>query len=96
MTTVQISWYLFAFHCIGEAVYCDDIPKFENEAFLSLVTSKKSHAKIISIDPSEALQLPGVLAFYSAKDLPKEHNKWGPIFQDEEVFASEKVRFTLS
>uniref|UniRef100_A0A0A9WB52 xanthine dehydrogenase n=1 Tax=Lygus hesperus TaxID=30085 RepID=A0A0A9WB52_LYGHE len=75
----------------GEAVYCDDIPRFENEAYLSLVLSKKSHAKILSIDASAALEIPGVYGFFSAKDISKEHNKWGPIFQDEELFASEKV-----
>lgn len=30
----------------GEAVYCDDIPHFENELYLALVTSTKAHAYI--------------------------------------------------
>ncbi|KAK9496648.1 hypothetical protein O3M35_013084 [Rhynocoris fuscipes] len=75
----------------GEAVYCDDIPRQENELYLSLVLSKKAHAKIISIDPSEALAIDGVVAFFSAKDIPKELNHFGSIVQDEEVFISEKV-----
>ncbi|XP_014251317.1 xanthine dehydrogenase-like [Cimex lectularius] len=75
----------------GEAIYCDDIPKFENELFLSLVVSTKAHAKIVNIDPSAALAMEGVVAFFSAKDVPKELNHTGPVIQDEEVFASEKV-----
>lgn len=30
----------------GQAVYCDDIPRHENELSLKLVTSTKAHAKI--------------------------------------------------
>ncbi|KAG5679788.1 hypothetical protein PVAND_009326 [Polypedilum vanderplanki] len=69
----------------GEAIYCDDIPKHENELYLSLVLSTKAHAKIISIDASEALKQPGIHAFYSAKDLTKDQN----YFMNEELFTSE-------
>lgn len=31
----------------GEAVYCDDIPRYENELYLTVVTSTKAHAKIM-------------------------------------------------
>jgi len=31
----------------GEAVYCDDIPLYENELHLALVTSSKAHAHIL-------------------------------------------------
>lgn len=75
----------------GEAVYCDDMPRFENELYLALVFSTKAHAKVISIDESEALKQPGVHAFFSAKDLTHHQNEVGPIFHDEEIFISEKV-----
>lgn len=75
----------------GEAIYCDDLPKFENELYLGLVLSTKAHANIISIDESEALCQPGVHRFFSAKDLTEDQNKVGPIFHDDEVFASKKV-----
>ncbi|KAI4788226.1 hypothetical protein KUCAC02_035989, partial [Chaenocephalus aceratus] len=29
----------------GEALYCDDVPLYENELFLALITSTKAHAK---------------------------------------------------
>lgn len=75
----------------GEAIYCDDMPTAENELYLAFVFSTKAHAKLISIDPAEALNMPGVVAFYSAKDLTPEQNKIGPIFHDEELFISQKV-----
>jgi xanthine dehydrogenase/oxidase len=75
----------------GEAVYTDDIPKQENELYLALVLSTKAHAKILSIDTSEALAMPGVHRFFSSKDLSNEENKVGPVFHDEELFISEMV-----
>lgn len=75
----------------GEAVYIDDVPKYENELYLALVLSTRAHAKLLSIDASEALKQPGVHAFFSAKDLTPQQNEFGPIFHDEEVFISAKV-----
>uniref|UniRef100_A0A1Y1M1D6 Xanthine dehydrogenase n=1 Tax=Photinus pyralis TaxID=7054 RepID=A0A1Y1M1D6_PHOPY len=75
----------------GEAVYLDDIPTYSNELYLALVTSTRSHANIISIDPSEALRTEGVHAFFSAKDLSSHCNRFGPIIHDEEIFASKTV-----
>ncbi|XP_061899697.1 aldehyde oxidase 1-like isoform X1 [Entelurus aequoreus] len=54
----------------GEAVYCDDLPTIDGEHFLALVTSSKAHAKIISVDVSNALLLPGVIDVITAKDIP--------------------------
>lgn len=75
----------------GEAVYCDDMPKFENELYLALVLSTRAHAKLLSIDAAEALRLPGIHAFFSAKDLTPDQNQMGAIYKDEEVFVSTKV-----
>ncbi|GAB6020637.1 hypothetical protein CHUAL_003308 [Chamberlinius hualienensis] len=73
----------------GEAVYCDDIPSYENELHLALVTSSRAHARIVSINLEKALQRPGVVTFMCHQDVA--NNTSGPIFQDEEVFASKKV-----
>lgn len=35
-----------AMQASGEAVYCDDIPRYDNELYLRLVTSTRAHAKI--------------------------------------------------
>ncbi|XP_075385060.1 aldehyde oxidase 2-like [Tenrec ecaudatus] len=57
-------------HATGEAVFCDDIPVVDKELVMALVTSTRAHAKIISIDSSEALELPGVVDVITAEDIP--------------------------
>ncbi|XP_068222819.1 xanthine dehydrogenase/oxidase [Palaemon carinicauda] len=75
----------------GEAVYVDDMPRFENELYAGLVLSTHAHAKI-TIDESSALTLDGVERFICARDMPSiERNKMGCIVHDEDVFAYEKV-----
>nr|WGH49440.1 xanthine dehydrogenase [Tupaia chinensis] len=73
----------------GEAVYCDDIPRYENELSLRLVTSTKAHAKIKSIDTSEAKKVPGFVCFLSSDDIPGS-NVTG-LGNDETVFAKDEV-----
>ncbi|KAM4041887.1 xanthine dehydrogenase/oxidase [Anomaloglossus baeobatrachus] len=73
----------------GEAVYCDDIPHYENELYLGLITSTKAHAKIISIDKSRAETSPGFVCFLSAKDIPGS-NVTG-VRHDEQIFAEQTV-----
>ncbi|XP_011311010.1 xanthine dehydrogenase/oxidase [Fopius arisanus] len=72
----------------GEAIYCDDIPSTAGELYLALVLSTRPHAKIIKIDASTALELEGVIRFFSAKDIPEDRKWMGPIVRDEEVFAT--------
>ncbi|CAL7940094.1 unnamed protein product [Xylocopa violacea] len=75
----------------GEAIYCDDMPKYSEELYLALVLSTRAHARILKIDATKALLLEGVAAFYSAKDIPEKQRWHGPVCYDEEVFVSEKV-----
>ena len=76
-------------HATGEARYCDDNPKIDNEVFLAFVLSERAHAEILNVDPSEALKLDGVLGYVSHKDAPK--NAFGMVVEDEEIFASSKA-----
>uniref|UniRef100_G3PRZ7 Xanthine dehydrogenase/oxidase n=1 Tax=Gasterosteus aculeatus TaxID=69293 RepID=G3PRZ7_GASAC len=82
--------HLSAKHATGEAVYCDDLPLYENELYLALVTSSKAHANILSIDSSLAETLPGVVSCVFAADIPGS-NATGPIFYDETVLADRQV-----
>ncbi|XP_014677287.1 PREDICTED: xanthine dehydrogenase/oxidase-like, partial [Priapulus caudatus] len=75
----------------GELRYIDDIPKYTDELYLGLVLSSKTHATIVSVDESQAMKIPGVVAFVDHRDVPGS-NKTGSIMIDEEIFASrEKV-----
>uniref|UniRef100_A0A5F8H074 xanthine dehydrogenase n=1 Tax=Monodelphis domestica TaxID=13616 RepID=A0A5F8H074_MONDO len=74
---------------LGSQLFCDDIPPYSNELYLRLVTSTKAHARIKSIDISEAQKVPGFIHFLSADDIPGS-NETG-LFNDETVFAKHKV-----
>ncbi|XP_064622273.1 xanthine dehydrogenase/oxidase-like [Lineus longissimus] len=77
-----------AFECAaGNARFADDIPKYEDEVHVVPVLSKKAHAKILGVDLSAALDLPGVVCYLDHHDVPGK-NKFNA---DEELFASEKV-----
>ena len=78
--------------CTGEAQYTDDIPLQKNELYGVMVLSTKAHAKIISVDESPALELPGVVSYVDARDLPSpEVNWWGAPMCDEVFFAEGEV-----
>ncbi|XP_053396021.1 xanthine dehydrogenase/oxidase-like isoform X1 [Mercenaria mercenaria] len=75
----------------GEAVYIDDMPKFQNELYMGFVMSKKAYANIKSVDASEALSMPGVVDYISHVDVPGK-NTWGAALpDDEEIFATTQV-----
>ncbi|XP_028281008.1 aldehyde oxidase 5 isoform X2 [Parambassis ranga] len=74
----------------GEAKYYDDLPPVQGELFIFMVTSTRAHAKIIDIDPSDALKSPGGVAFVSAGDVPGANRRlW--FNNPEELFAEEEV-----
>jgi len=55
------------------------------------VISTKAYANIVSVDPSEALAMPGVVDYVCHRDVPG-HNAWGAARpNDEEIFATKQV-----
>lgn len=81
--------------CTGEAQYTDDIPYQKNELVGCLLLSTKPHAKLLSVDVTAALDLPGVVDYVSHTDLPSpEANWWGAPNCDETFFAIDEV-FTV-
>ena len=67
---------------LGYGEYCDDI-EMEGMLHVSAVRTKYPRARILDIDFSEALKLDGVVAVYTAEDVP--NNKVGHIQQDWDV-----------
>ncbi|KAL0626578.1 Aldehyde oxidase 4 [Plecturocebus cupreus] len=80
-------------HITGEAIYVDDMPCIDQELFLAAITSIRAHSKIISIDISEALALPGVANVITAEDVPGDNNYQGEVFyaQNEVIFVDQIV-----
>ncbi|KAL9106418.1 MAG: hypothetical protein Q9227_008560 [Pyrenula ochraceoflavens] len=78
--------------CTGEAQYTDDIPPQKNEMYGCLVLSTKAHAKLLEVDPSPALELPGVVGWVDRHDTATpEANWWGAPSRDEVFFAEDEV-----
>ncbi|XP_063399739.1 xanthine dehydrogenase/oxidase-like [Mytilus trossulus] len=73
----------------GKAQYINDIP-LHKPLYAAFVTSTIGNAKLKSMDPSKALNLPGVLKFITAKDIPGENNCF-PNSMAEEVLCSGHV-----
>ncbi|KAJ2907096.1 putative xanthine dehydrogenase protein [Zalerion maritima] len=79
----------------GEARYADDIPLLANELYGCYVLSTVAHARVLSIDYSSALEMPGVVTKVDVDDMPsKEMNQWGAPNFDEIFFADGEV-FTV-
>ena len=70
---------------LGRGEYCDDL-YLDGMAHASAVRSPYPRAKVLGIDPSAALALPGVLAVLTADDVP--HNKVGHLQQDWDVMIA--------
>ena len=70
---------------LGNGAYCDDI-EMEGMVHASAVRSQYPRARVLDIDASAALALPGVLAVLTAEDVP--NNKVGHIQQDWDVFIA--------
>ncbi len=81
-------------HVTGEAVYTDDIPELRGTLYAALILSPVAHGELIGegIDRAAILAEHGVVAVYTASDIPGENN-CGPIVHDDPFLAVGKVEF---
>ncbi len=81
-------------HVTGSATYTDDIPELAGTLYAALILSPVAHGELIGdgIDRAAILQEHGVVAVYTAKDIPGENN-CGPINHDDPFLAVGKVEF---
>lgn len=77
-------------HVTGEAKYVDDITPLTNTLYAHYVLSSRSHAKILSIDISEAEKVQGFVDYVSSKDIKGEKNVG--VFHDEKLFEDDIVQ----
>jgi CO/xanthine dehydrogenase Mo-binding subunit len=83
---------------IGETLYPGDI-NMPNQAYMKILFAARPHAIVRSIDTSKVDTLPGVIATFTAKDVPI--NEYGLIYNDQPVLCgpgsskpyTDRVRF---
>jgi len=68
----------------GEALYPGDINKL-NQTYMKILFAGRPHAIIEKIDTTQAEKLPGVIAVFTAKDVP--NNEYGLIVPDQPVLC---------
>ena len=78
----------------GKGNYVDDIT-LPNMLHMELLRSPYAHARIVSIDASEAQALPGVVAVITGEALAAHNLAWMPTLSGDTqaVLATDKVRF---
>ncbi len=54
----------------GQPVFTDDIPHLKGMLFIKILHSPHPHARIVEIDASKALKIPGVVCVLTHKDFP--------------------------
>jgi xanthine dehydrogenase large subunit len=79
-------------HVSGTARYIDDLPEPEGLLHAALHLSDRTHAKILAIDLSRALALPGVVAVITVKDVPGNADI-APVKGPEPMLADGVVEF---
>lgn len=79
-------------HVTGGSRYIDDLPPLQGELFVDFVWSPVAHGRIRGIGLDDAARLDGVVALFTAKDIPG-HHLFGPIIPDENLIAESETTF---
>jgi aerobic carbon-monoxide dehydrogenase large subunit len=78
----------------GKGTYVDDV-QLPGMLYLDIVRSPHAHARIVRIDSTKALAVPGVLAVITGQDLAKYNLHWMPTLMSDTqmVLPVEKVMY---
>lgn len=79
-------------HVRGESQFVDDVPPPAELLQAAVFGSPKAHGLIETLDVKGAEDSDGVIAVFTAKDIPGV-NRFGPIFPDEQLLVEEEVCF---
>ena len=74
----------------GRARYPADLVR-DGMVHLKAVFSHRAHARILAIETADALRVPGVLAVFTAADVP--FNRFGLISEDQPLLCEDLVRY---
>jgi CO/xanthine dehydrogenase Mo-binding subunit len=76
----------------GHQAYVADL-QFDDELHVKLVSLDCARARIIAIDTSAALEVPGVRLAFTAADIPQPMPRFGPQFKDRPVIATGQTNY---
>ena len=79
-------------HVRGEATYTDDIPEIAGTLHAAIGLSPLAHGRLLGIDVERLRAQPGVVAVFSAADLPGR-NDCGPIVHDDPILADGSLHY---
>jgi xanthine dehydrogenase large subunit len=79
-------------HVTGRAAYTDDLPEPAGTLHAALGLSPLAHGRIEGLDLARLTALPGVVAVFTAADIPGENNV-GPIVHDDPILARDTVSY---
>jgi xanthine dehydrogenase large subunit len=79
-------------HVTGQAPFIDDLRAVVGELHVGFVGAPVAAGKLVSIDASAALAVPGVVACYTAADVPG-HNLFGLVVADEPFLAAGEILY---
>ncbi|EAY25506.1 xanthine dehydrogenase molybdopterin binding subunit [Microscilla marina] len=79
-------------HVRGESIYVDDIAVQQGTLYGAVYDAPVAHGHLKHINVRKAKALPGVVAVFTAADVPGE-NQIGGIIPDEPLFADKEVHF---
>ena len=80
-------------HVTGQADYTDDIALPQGALHAYLGVSDVAHAKLLGIDFSEVLAMPGVVGVLTADDVPGANDISPTHLNDEPVFPTDAIQF---
>jgi len=79
-------------HVAGTARYVDDLPELPGTLHLAFGLAPDGHARLTGLDLTEVRVAPGVVAVFTAGDIPGENNV-GPVIHDDRLFAEDEILY---
>ena len=79
-------------HVTGEALYVDDLPELAGTLHAAPVLSPLAHGRLLGVEASAALSLPGVRGLVLAADIPG-HPMLAAMVRDEPILAQDELLY---
>src|SRR4051812_34599081 len=79
-------------HVTGQAPYIDDLRPMAGELYVGFVGSPVAAGRLLNVDISAALAIPGVIGCFTVADVPG-HNMFGVVVVDEPFLADGELLY---